>query len=136
MSSVRYNPWRKHGIKMHRVLVDDPHPQSYAAQIKLRVQLVKEAMKAGDEFDYFRWVSIRAKWLGSQRKQHGTLKCFYCLRDNLKIETEDKPSLATIDHFIPISKGGKMQDENNFRVACHTCNQAKADTLPRRMGHE
>lgn len=45
-------------------------------------------------------------------------KCFYC-----KTAAAD-----TIDHFIPISKGG-TNDIDNLRPACYKCNEAKKDLL-------
>lgn len=126
----RDNPWRKHRIRQHRVLVADPHIQSPAAQVMLRIQLLKEAMKKGDEWDYYFWMGFRSKWLGRQRKEFGILKCFYCNKQDLKIETKKTEMLATIDHWKPVARGGGMFDEQNLRVACNKCNQAKADKMP------
>lgn len=39
----------------------------------------------------------------------------------------------TIDHVVPISKGGK-QSWDNMITACMTCNQKKADRLPNEAG--
>lgn len=39
----------------------------------------------------------------------------------------------TIDHVIPISRGGK-QNWENMVTACMTCNQKKADRLPNEAG--
>lgn len=36
--------------------------------------------------------------------------------------------LATIDHVVPLSKGGDEKDEKNLKVACYPCNQRKADS--------
>lgn len=129
----RYNPWKRHGLKNHMVLVDNPHPQSPAAGVKLRVQLLREALRKGDEWDYFFWAKFRNRWLGKQRLLEGTLKCFYCHKDDLKIETEKLDTLATIDHFRPVSKGGGMFDEENLRVCCRTCNQQKGDKMPKEL---
>lgn len=49
-------------------------------------------------------------------------KCHYC-RCNL---TEDT---ATVDHFIPLSKGG-LDNPNNRVLACDGCNKGKADAMP------
>ena len=126
----RDNPWRAHGLKRHMVLVEDPHPQSYAAQLKLRAQLLREAMKTGDEWNYYFWASFRCKYLGRQRKEHGMLNCSYCDKKDLKIETKAIELLATIDHVLPVSKGGAMFDESNLKVACYECNQKKGDSVP------
>ena len=36
---------------------------------------------------------------------------------------------ATLDHYIPISKGGH-EGQDNCRVACEGCNLEKSDTMP------
>ena len=53
------------------------------------------------------------------RYQH---RCFYCLG-------ESKDQILEIDHFIPRSKGGSDRVAN-LVLACHSCNQAKGNTLP------
>jgi 5-methylcytosine-specific restriction endonuclease McrA len=77
------------------------------------------------------------KFLSSCKKIHGSLKCVYCNKkdlwicDNLKhkFTEEDYKTLATTDHFIPISKGGDIFDKDNCVVACHECNQKKKDKI-------
>lgn len=39
------------------------------------------------------------------------------------------PMCATIDHIIPISKGGHPSDIDNLQLAHWCCNRAKADDL-------
>jgi len=47
--------------------------------------------------------------------------CFYC-----GVDTNFKHH---IDHFIPISKGGKHK-KSNLRISCQTCNLQKGAKLP------
>ena len=35
----------------------------------------------------------------------------------------------TIDHIIPVSKGGKKHNKNNWQVLCEKCNRYKADKI-------
>lgn len=56
------------------------------------------------------------------RYQH---RCFYCLG-------ESKDQILEIDHFIPRSKGGSDRVAN-LVLACHSCNQAKGNTLPQEL---
>lgn len=36
---------------------------------------------------------------------------------------------ATLDHYVPVTKGGKDEREN-YRLACNDCNSRKSDMLP------
>lgn len=38
---------------------------------------------------------------------------------------------ATVDHLIPLEKGGS-NGRDNLRLACHKCNQVKGAKMPRR----
>lgn len=48
-------------------------------------------------------------------------KCFYCARL--------LSGSYTLDHFIPISKGG-ARDKQNVRISCQPCNSRKGNRLP------
>lgn len=52
-------------------------------------------------------------------------RCFDC-HTGLTHET------ATLDHIIPIAKGGTNAD-GNFQLACQPCNLKKADRMPRHL---
>lgn len=52
-------------------------------------------------------------------------RCAYCSRSMRRKPRPDKPWLtATIDHVLPISRGGRNQ-RHNLAAACQGCNQAK-----------
>jgi len=55
-------------------------------------------------------------------------RCIYCLRD-VHLRIYALLPYATIDHFVPRSKGGK-DNIDNYVVACADCNQKKADMMP------
>jgi 5-methylcytosine-specific restriction endonuclease McrA len=38
----------------------------------------------------------------------------------------DSPNQATVDHVVPLSKGG-MERLDNMQLMCRRCNQAKGD---------
>lgn len=59
--------------------------------------------------------------------QHGT-PCPDCLRP-MTTARDNRPTMATIDHIVPLSRGGQNVAENR-RVVCKACNGAKADKLP------
>ena len=61
-------------------------------------------------------------------------KCFYCDIETVYIEITPSHDLtgsnvATLDHFIPISKGGGSR-LHNLVISCNDCNKKKADEMP------
>lgn len=55
------------------------------------------------------------------------MSCSYCGRE-VKIGFDANDLLATIDHKIPLSRGGTWK-RNNLTCACRRCNNEKADML-------
>ena len=55
-------------------------------------------------------------------------KCFYCGCETVLplkgIVCAHKPNTATVDHFVPIKRGG-TNDPSNKVLACFTCNSDK-----------
>jgi 5-methylcytosine-specific restriction endonuclease McrA len=51
------------------------------------------------------------------------MRCFWCSCE-LNHET------LTIDHYIPLSRGGNNQIKN-LRLACFSCNQKRGNSLPK-----
>lgn len=49
-------------------------------------------------------------------------KCSYCGRDLY-------PQTATVDHVVPLSKGG-TNDYENLRLSCARCNRDKGSSEP------
>ena len=43
------------------------------------------------------------------------------------------PMSATVDHIIPVAKGGHPSDINNMQLAHFVCNRMKSDHLPTGM---
>jgi|GEM_PF-3632703 5-methylcytosine-specific restriction endonuclease McrA len=62
--------------------------------------------------------------LRNLEKNNGVYVCEYCGKRNLHTENKNCPDLATIDHFIPISKGG-THAQANLRLVCKGCNDIK-----------
>jgi len=67
-----------------------------------------------------------------KRKKQNANYCYYCFRPIFDHADKSKKLAAnakTIDHFVPLTKGG-----NNFQynmvICCHQCNTLKADFLP------
>jgi 5-methylcytosine-specific restriction endonuclease McrA len=109
----------------HRVRVENLHPHSLAARVLLTRRLEEE--------ERAQWVAFREAFLSRVMSSQGGLRCHYCGQDGLVPELPDNATkanlrrLATLDHVVPRSKGGAEMDERNVVVACHPCNQRKAD---------
>ncbi|MBQ8327578.1 MAG: HNH endonuclease [Lachnospiraceae bacterium] len=57
-------------------------------------------------------------------KNRDNFTCCYC-----KNSTHAEPNLLLeIDHIIPVSKGGKTE-ENNLQTLCWKCNRSKSDKI-------
>lgn len=135
------------GCKTHKnekvvVTADEPHIQSLGALIKLKhfYQSIDPTHRQ-DDLSFKVWLRFRNRWLKNQKRIHKTLTCYFCGETNLNPNyhsprlTSSKQK-ATIDHFIPVSKGGGKFDEKNLVVACGHCNGKKADLMPERFQTE
>lgn len=69
-------------------------------------------------------------WKKLWEKQEG--RCFWCNCEMIKGPhpkgARQPDRLATFDHIKPLSKGGHWHIKN-LCLACHWCNQAKADRI-------
>lgn len=94
--------------------------------------------------DHRRWVKIhdpethlymkaRKIFLRRAKKRNGgSLYCEYCNKGPLKADAGNifsKLPMATIDHKIPLSKGGNRFDFDNMACSCSKCNSKKKDKL-------
>ena len=74
-------------------------------------------------------INFSRSYLTSKQNENGSLVCSYCGKSNLIIELEGMNvrhfHKATIDHIIPLSKGGDMFNLKNIAIACGTCNCKK-----------
>ena len=55
--------------------------------------------------------------------------CAICGQPVDKTLKSPHPMSATVDHIIPIAKGGHPSDINNLQLAHRACNRAKSDKL-------
>lgn len=112
----RYKDWQGR----HQIYGKRNHPRSYAAYIKLKRWLLNmERISAVDT-----WMKFRHEYLTAKEKE-GPLTCAYCNKTNLIAYTQDTQRLATVDHIVPIARGGQRFDVNNLCVACESCNRRK-----------
>jgi SAM-dependent methyltransferase len=93
----------------HNVLIKNPPTSAFAAGVLLARRLHKSENK--------NWLDFREKFLKKKLAETGELQCEYCRKGGLLIDVGENPGrselaiLATIDHVIPLSKGGEEKDE-------------------------
>lgn len=125
--------------KKHLLYVEDPHIKSYASYILLKNRLKNLDDEPTWAIELKKYLKFREEFL-NESKIDGKLICVYCQRDDLveghhefknKNLNNNIPNLATIDHIIPISKGGSKYDKSNCCISCKKCNQKKADKMPK-----
>lgn len=113
-------------IRHHRVRVEFPHISSMASLVLLSTGYRMHEVR--------RWLAFRDEFLKDFKKKHGSLFCEYCGKSDLLAElpvwVRKSAMLATIDHVIPLSKGGQRFERSNLKLACFSCNQEKADKMP------
>ena len=59
------------------------------------------------------WIKVRKQILHRDK-----YRCGYC---GIDIDGAD----ATVDHIVPLSKGGERLDPSNLIAACRSCNSSK-----------
>lgn len=70
--------------------------------------------------------------LNGRKRRRIKLKLFKenpnCPRCGVLMTQTNGPALWTVDHVIPVSKGG-TDDQRNLVLMCVTCNEKKADLI-------
>lgn len=102
--------------------------------------MLKQEYKLKDEsrkvpLDVRVYLNFRNKLIKKIKKANkGKLTCEYCGERNLDPNFRNlssKRKKATLDHFIPLSKGGSKFNTDNIKISCDSCNQKKKDTDPK-----
>jgi 5-methylcytosine-specific restriction endonuclease McrA len=105
----------------HRVFLKNVPADCYAASVLLR--------EVYQQMETRTWSRARNAFLDSELKQKGYLECYYCHRKPLHRCGGKSRERATIDHILPVSKGGNIIDRANFVVCCDSCNRKKSNHL-------
>lgn len=77
-----------------------------------------------------KWKRFRRKILNVNRLKNGVLTCWHCGKEDLNAKVGqliNQHNDASIDHLVPMSKGGKRYDVNNVVVSCFECNNTKGN---------
>jgi 5-methylcytosine-specific restriction endonuclease McrA len=113
-----------------RVRVNNPHVQSLAALLLLNLKLRENDKTC----DWKQNRGFRKRYLAAFKKHHGVLFCEYCGKRPLLVDGEGltlkkgkilKEFLATLDHIVPLSRGGAEFDPANIKLCCPQCNRDK-----------
>lgn len=105
----------------HRVFLKNVPSDCYAASVLLHEVYQQMETKA--------WHRARNDFLDSELKEKGYLECYYCHRKHLRRRGGKANERATVDHIIPVSRGGGWTDQANFVVCCDSCNRKKSNHL-------
>ena len=120
-------------INKHNIIEDKPNPNSLAGYILLKqMYRYRDSVRRPKDREWRMWLTFRNKLIKKIRKKNkGKLVCAYCGKEHLNANhgsrTAVKGYKATLDHVIPLAKGGAKYDPRNLVVACDTCNGSKAD---------
>lgn len=112
------------------------HPNSLSGYIKLKHFYLcqDEKRRSRTKNDWRDWLRFRNRFLKRMKKENGKLTCYVCTKINLhpnhNSPNAKKGFKATIDHYLPLSKGGKKYSDSNLFVCCEVCNGKKADIIP------
>jgi 5-methylcytosine-specific restriction endonuclease McrA len=117
----------------HRIHEEIPHPMSWAAALLLREELgQEEAVIILKDFLGVkkRDAVFRRGVFKKERVRAGALICHHCKGGPLQTGKSScyQHMRATVDHVVPISKGGARFDEMNVVIACAACNSERGNT--------
>ena len=111
---------------VHKFLICNPSSKSRAAYLLLRNKLRAQ----DDTWKNIRgvkhkWLKFREEFLRQHKKVHNSFVCEYCGRPDLHNSKFNNDWLVTLDHIMPLSKGGEMFERSNLAVCCNLCNKVK-----------
>jgi 5-methylcytosine-specific restriction endonuclease McrA len=103
----------------HHIFIKDVEASTHAASVLLN--------RVYDQMERSDWTKSRKSFLEEELNKHGKLVCHYCQCSNLKLKSQKKNEIATVDHVHATSNGGNLLDHNNFVVSCAGCNRKKSN---------
>lgn len=119
----------------HNILSQDVSIKSYASLLLLNEYYQNLDVEYTEGNDWRYYYIVRRHFLRKQKRINGGFWiCHYCKKPiynlqprNIKKEPHRKLNI-TVDHIIPVSKGGSLLDTKNMVECCYTCNNDKGIT--------
>lgn len=75
------------------------------------------------------WTTVVKPTVVQRLWEHQQGRCAYCMHKMRLVQGQPTRRLdATIDHIVPISKGGAEYNVWNMILACYHCNNTKGDS--------
>jgi 5-methylcytosine-specific restriction endonuclease McrA len=114
------------------ILSDVSTCKSLASSILLRKYLMEMDADHLEKMDLInKRIEFSRSYLESVLSRDGDIKCAYCGKGDLAIEYDGmrvkESKKATIDHIVPVSRGGGRFDASNITPCCGECNGKKGD---------
>lgn len=117
--------WHKHVI-----YPPEPHIQSFAALLLIKNEYASLDPEANPAINWKIFKRRKKQMLKKQFAQYGKYICAYCKRDDLTIDiAQSSPRRVTIDHIIPLSRGGSLTSKLNMAICCFSCNNKKGNLV-------
>lgn len=115
-------------LHAHVVAEDDPHPKSYAAAVLLREQL----FNLDPSLHWKEKVGLSRRLVRQAIAAEPELSCMYCGNRVYRRQAQGKKKRqwASLEHIVPVSRGGHPSDRANLGISCEPCNNEKADMMP------
>ena len=108
----------------------EPHPQSLAALILIKNRYMLQDPEANPFISWQIYHQRKQEVLKEHFAKYGRYICYRCGRDDLSANVPKKSArFLTIDHIVPVSRGGSYTSKSNLAVCCNKCNNEKGDKL-------
>ncbi len=115
---------------VHVVCAPEPHEQSLAALLLIKNDYMHLDPEANPHISWKIYKRRRKQVLKEHFAKYGKYICAYCKRDDLTADIrQSDPRRVTIDHIVPISRGGNLTSRLNMAVCCSECNNKKGNSL-------
>lgn len=115
----------------HLIFMETILPTTYANAVLLREYYQDHDIDFEEDRDWRYYFIVRRHFLRKQKRIHGKWECHYCQTEIQEMQTRNKKyqkkgkRALTVDHVVPLDKGGLKLDTSNMVVCCSKCNNKK-----------